>query len=81
MPDSGSGGEEVERGQMYAAGIAVRKDPIRAHMWLSVAAIRGHEGAARLRDTLALSMTRRDIFRAGGLAQACIESGRRRCGL
>ena len=56
-------------GQMYAAGITVRKDPVRAHMWLSVAADGGHDEAARLRDTLALRMTRRDILQASRMTR------------
>lgn len=67
-------------GPGVAQGIRVRQNPVRATLWLRVAAADGHEHTAVLRDTLAEQSTLRDLVQSSGVAQVAMETGGRRCG-
>ena len=51
-------------GYMYTRGLGVPRDYVRAHMWLSLAAAKGHPKSAKLRDAVAKFMTPAQIAEA-----------------
>jgi TPR repeat protein len=55
--DQGFARAQWDIGMLYAQGNNVRKDPIAAHAWLSLAADGGHKPARRARDDLARGFT------------------------
>jgi TPR repeat protein len=64
---------------MFRNGEGVPKNPVRAHMWYSLAAKRGDAGArAELRE-VSQTLTRQEISQADAMASACAASGYRRC--
>jgi TPR repeat protein len=66
-------------GVMFRKGEGVRKNPLRAHMWFSLAAKRGEAGAkAGLRE-VSRAMTAREISQAEEMAKACEASNYRQC--
>lgn len=54
----------LARGLEYCAGANDEYDLVEAHMWLSIAAMRGSDDAKRLRVEIATEMTRREITSA-----------------
>jgi hypothetical protein len=60
-------------GTLYATGQGVGKDPVQAHMWLTLAGSQGNEAARqnalRTRDLLAEQMTPAQIREAEKLAR------------
>ncbi len=54
----------LQLGMMYATGRDCDVDPVAAHKWLNIAAIKGSERAAKLRAELAATMPKSDIARA-----------------
>ena len=66
-------------GVMFRKGEGVRKNPVRAHMWFSLAAKRGEAGAkAGLRE-VSRTMTAQQISQAEEMAKACQASNYRQC--
>lgn len=63
-----------ELGTLYAAGRAVQRDLVAAHMWFNIAALRGDAEAARQRQEVAAEMSRDEIARALGRARAWLEA-------
>ncbi len=53
-----------ELGLMYASGRDCEADPVAAHKWLNIAAIKGSERAASLRSELAATMSKSEIAQA-----------------
>lgn len=53
-----------ELGLMYASGRDCDADPVAAHKWLNIAAIKGSERAASLRTELAATMSKAEIAQA-----------------
>ena len=53
-----------ELGLMYATGRDCDVDPIAAHKWLNIAAIKGSDRAAEMRSELAASMSKAEIAQA-----------------
>ena len=51
-------------GLIYATGRGCPVDLVAAHKWLNIAAIKGSERAASLRDDLARNMTKADLAAA-----------------
>lgn len=51
-------------GLMYSAGREVGFDPIEAHKWFNLAALRGNQQAKILRQEIAMDMSRSDISKA-----------------
>ncbi|WP_274629642.1 sel1 repeat family protein [Arvimicrobium flavum] len=54
----------LELGMMYATGRDCELDPVAAHKWLNIAAIKGSTRAAELRSELSATMSKLDIARA-----------------
>jgi TPR repeat protein len=67
--DSGDDIAQYNIGLMYRNSEGVPRDLVRAYMWWDLAAMRGHQGAAMGRDTLAKSMTAEQIGEAQELAR------------
>jgi hypothetical protein len=66
-------------GVMFRKGEGVPKNPVRAHMWFSLAAARGDATAkAGLRE-VSRAMTVQEISQAQEMAQACEASNYRQC--
>jgi TPR repeat protein len=53
-----------ELGLMYATGRDCEPDPVAAHKWFNIAAIRGSSEAARLRAELAQTLSKQQLVRA-----------------
>ena len=53
-----------ELGLMYATGRDCAADPIAAHKWFNIAAIKGSTRAAELRSELSASMSKPEIVQA-----------------
>ena len=53
-----------ELGLMYAAGRDCDADPVTAHKWFNIAAIKGSDRAATMRAELAATMSKAEIARA-----------------
>lgn len=53
-----------ELGMMYATGRDCEVDPVAAHKWFNIAAIKGSARAAELRAELAVSMSKPELARA-----------------
>ena len=60
-------------GVKYYKGEGVPQDYIQAHMWLSFAAVQGHELGRNNRDIIAEKMTSADISKAQALAREWLE--------
>ena len=69
-PNSGDLGAIVqaelffELGMMYATGRDCPADPVAAHKWFNIAAIKGCDRAAEVRVELAATMSKRDLAEA-----------------
>jgi TPR repeat protein len=61
-------------GMAYSAGAGVAVDLIEAHKWFNIAAMRGHEDAARLRREIAEQMADAEIGRAQRAARDWLKS-------
>jgi len=80
----GYGGAQYDLGLAYAIGRGgVRRDPVRAYMWFSLAAqsLSGDTGTlvAQTRDVFAGGMTQAQIDAAAELARMCLASNYREC--
>lgn len=53
-----------ELGMMYATGRDCAVDPVAAHKWFNIAAIKGSARAAELRSELSATMSKMEIARA-----------------
>ena len=53
-----------ELGMMYATGRDCDADPVAAHKWFNIAAIKGSARAADLRSEMAAVMSKQDIAKA-----------------
>jgi TPR repeat protein len=53
-----------EMGLMYATGRDCAADPVAAHKWFNIAAIKGSARAAELRSELSATMTKQEIAQA-----------------
>ena len=53
-----------ELGMMYATGRDCETDPVAAHKWFNIAAIKGSTRAAELRAELAAIMSKPELARA-----------------
>ena len=53
-----------ELGMMYATGRSVDYDPIEAHKWMNLAAMRGNKEAAQYRSELAAEMSQDQVAAA-----------------
>jgi TPR repeat protein len=51
-------------GMIHSAGNGVPVDMVTAHQWFNIAALRGHQDAARLRREIAEQMSDEEIGRA-----------------
>lgn len=58
-----------ELGMMYATGRDCEVDPVAAHKWFNIAAIKGSARAAELRSELSATMSKMEIAQA--LREAC----------
>ena len=56
-------------GLQYAIGRGVEADPVIAHKWFNLAALRGNEAAKEYRAELASEMSRKQIAEAQKLAR------------
>ncbi len=65
----GNASAQHNLGYMYTRGLGVPRDYVRAHMWLSLAAAKGHPKSAKLRDAVAKRMTPAQLAEAKRLAR------------
>ena len=56
---------------MYADGLGVSRDFVKAHMWASLAVVNGETRAGALRDEVAKQMTPSQLSQAETMAQQC----------
>lgn len=61
-------------GMVYSAGAGVAIDLVQAHKWFNIAAMRGHEDAARLRREVAEQMSDSEIGCAQRAARDWLKS-------
>ncbi|MBJ6131992.1 sel1 repeat family protein [Ochrobactrum sp. Q0168] len=54
----------LEMGMKYAIGRDCEIDVVAAHKWLNIAAIRGNEKAARMRNQVAATMSKSELAAA-----------------
>jgi uncharacterized protein len=54
----------LELGMMHATGRDCDVDPVAAHKWFNIAAIKGSRRAAELRSEISVSMSKQQIARA-----------------
>jgi len=62
------------RGMIYSAGAGVSVDLVEAHKWFNIAAMRGHQDAARLRREVAEQMSDAEIGSAQRAARAWLKA-------
>jgi TPR repeat protein len=62
--DNNSADVFCEMGLMYATGRGCEIDPVAAHKWLNIAAIKGNDRAAELRADVAASMSKMQLAEA-----------------
>lgn len=63
-----------ELGMLYAAGRAVPRDLVAAHMWFNLAALRGDREAAAQRQEIAAEMSREEIAQALARARSWLDA-------
>jgi TPR repeat protein len=61
-------------GMVYSAGAGVNIDLVQAHKWFNIAALRGHQEAARLRREIAEQMSDGEIGSAQRAARDWLKS-------
>lgn len=66
-------------GVMYFGGLGVNKDYVRALLWLNLAVASGDTGAIRIGDSVAHSMTPRQIAEAKKMARDCMTNKFKSC--
>jgi TPR repeat protein len=66
-------------GVMYRKGQGVKRSSVRAYLWLSRAAVRGHAGASMELRQVSQSMTPEELAKAREIAEACEASNYRTC--
>jgi hypothetical protein len=66
-------------GVMYANGIGVPQDYVRAHMWWDLALAAGQDVAGQYRELVATKMTAEQIAEAQKLARECEARELRNC--
>lgn len=66
-------------GTLYGEGKGVEKDDVKSYVWLNIASANGYEGAAMLRDLVAISMHSDDIETAQRQAKRCLETQYKHC--
>lgn len=71
-PDDAAGC--FENGMVYSAGAGVAIDLVEAHKWFNIAAMRGHNDAARLRREIAELMSDSEIGQAQRAARDWLTS-------
>jgi TPR repeat protein len=69
LADQGNPAAQSNLALMYAKGQGVPRDYVRAYMWSSLSAARGHQDGARNRDAVARGMTKAQIAEAQKLAR------------
>jgi TPR repeat protein len=65
---------KVALGWLYARGLGVLQDYIRAHMWFNLGAISGHSEAIKGRDFVAQQMIAPQIAAAQDMARMCLQA-------
>lgn len=75
----GDSNAQEKIGLIYVSGNGVIQDFVQAHMWYNIASANGEMSSMKLRDDLAVEMTREDISKAQAMAQECIRSGYKNC--
>lgn len=69
LADQGNPAAQSNVALMYAKGQGVPRDYVRAYMWSSLSASRGHRDGGRNRDSIAKGMTPPQISHAQKLAR------------
>ena len=75
----GSTNAQTSLGAMYKAGKGVTQSPIRAHMWLMIAALNRDKSSAKMLPESAKALTTKDLSKAQVLAAACVKSKYKDC--
>ena len=80
LAEQGDAKAQFNLGLMYAKGIGVAQDYVKAHMWWNIATIdRGSENATLYRDDIAKKMTAAQIEKAQEAASRCIKQNFKNC--
>ena len=64
LAEQGDANAQYNLGVFYDNGLGVPQDKVRAHMWFSLSAAQGRDGAAAFRDLIARRMTPAQIAEA-----------------
>lgn len=70
--EQGYASAQFSLGSMYANGLGVTQDYVRAVKWLNLAVISGDSVAVKNRDILAKKMTQQQLAEAQKLARECL---------
>lgn len=70
---------QQELGLLYENGYGVLQNLATAHMWYNVASANGSERAGRMRDVLAVRLSKKELSQAREMARRCKSSGYEDC--
>jgi TPR repeat protein len=79
LAEAGNARAQTALGAMFRKGQGVPKNPLRARMWLSLAAKQGDVGARAGLSQLSRTLTPQEISKAEAMANACEASNYRQC--
>ncbi len=65
--------------RFYVDEVVIKKNIVKAHMWLNLASAQGNDGSRTSRDAIAKYMTPQEIRTANQLAKKCLESRYKQC--
>ena len=77
--EQGDADAQNNLGEMYLEGTGVPEDDVLAHMWWSLSASMGNDGAAERRDGVAGKMTPAQLQEAQQLARECVKRNYKGC--
>jgi hypothetical protein len=79
LAEQGDAYAQYNMGLIYAHGLGVIEDYVRALMWLNIAASRGDNDAAKAREFITKKLTSSQIAEAQKLARECVAKNYKGC--
>ena len=79
LAEQGNAEAQSLLGVMYRKGQGVKRSSVRAYLWFSRAAARGHAGARAELHEVSLGMTGEELAKAREIAETCEASNYRTC--
>jgi hypothetical protein len=79
LAEQGDAYAQYNMGLIYAQGLGVRGDYVRALMWFNIAASRGDNDAAKAREFITKKLTPTQIAEAQNLARECVVKNFKGC--